>query len=356
MFKIYDRRNEFYQWDLNQKLIVDDITITQVHFCNKTNDCSLVCEVYELDGLRVVDVPNILLQYPKRINVYAYCSNYTKVEDVFRVIARTKPSDYIYTETEAKTFAALEARMANVEQNGVPQDVLNAAIGDYFNDNPIETGATAAQAAQIEENKKDIASMEKAAANYALKSELPSTEGLATEDYVDTAINNIELPSGGDKEWSLVFDKLYENVATIQDTIFDNDSLLNYEQLIFEFRMKDATADENITISTNTILGILIHYYDSFKPSAAYPSYFTQVHLRKVGERQANDMPTPQEHYAMTTYLSNGFELSSTAVGYRVPTKTGVNIATYRKNIMNEFRLGLSREVDEIGLKIYGCK
>lgn len=156
MFKIYDRRTSFYQWDLNQKLVVDSNTIKEVHFCNGTEECSLVCEVYDLEGLRVVDVPNVLLQSARRIYVYGYCENYTKVNADFAVVARTKPSDYIYTEVEVKTFAALEKRMEQVEQNGVPQEVLEAAINDYFVEHPFESGATEEEAAQIQANTKDI--------------------------------------------------------------------------------------------------------------------------------------------------------------------------------------------------------
>lgn len=45
MFKIYDGRETFYQWDINQKLIVDDDSITEVHFSNRTNSYSLVCDI-----------------------------------------------------------------------------------------------------------------------------------------------------------------------------------------------------------------------------------------------------------------------------------------------------------------------
>ena len=107
MFKILDGRDSFYQWDLDRKLIVEDETIKQVHFCNKTDDCSLVCQVYEEDGLRVVDVPNILLQTDWRINVYGYDVNYTKYNACFNVVKRTKPADYVYTETELYTVEAV---------------------------------------------------------------------------------------------------------------------------------------------------------------------------------------------------------------------------------------------------------
>lgn len=108
MIKIYDGRNEFYQWDLDRKLIVDDTTVTELHFCNKTSDCSLVVEVR--DG--VADVPNILLQTDWTINVYAYCGDcYTKEHTTFKVNRRSKPDDYIYTETEVKRWEALEKRV-----------------------------------------------------------------------------------------------------------------------------------------------------------------------------------------------------------------------------------------------------
>lgn len=156
MFKIYDRRTSFYQWDLNQKLVVDSNTINQVHFCNRTDDCSLVCEVYDLEGLRVVDVPNVLLQTASRIYVYGYCENYTKHEDSFVVVGRTKPTDYVYTETEVKSYEALEKRLEEIESVGVSQETINKGIEEYLKENPINGGASEEELAQIQANKNDI--------------------------------------------------------------------------------------------------------------------------------------------------------------------------------------------------------
>jgi hypothetical protein len=111
MFKIYDGRKHFYQWDSDRKLIVEDPLITEVHFCNRTDDCSLVCETYVEDGITLVNVPNILLQTDWRIHVYAVDSNYTKYNKYFEVISRTKPADYVYTETEVVTWNAFETRV-----------------------------------------------------------------------------------------------------------------------------------------------------------------------------------------------------------------------------------------------------
>lgn len=114
MFRIFDGRDSFFQWDLNRRLIVEDNSINEVHFCNKTDDSSLVCVVRTEDGLRVADVPNILLQTDWSIRAYAYCTDHTIVEKIFKVHSRTKPADYIYTETEIKNYDDLKARVDEI--------------------------------------------------------------------------------------------------------------------------------------------------------------------------------------------------------------------------------------------------
>lgn len=118
MFKIYDGRSHFYQWDIDRKLIVEDASISEVHFCNQTDNYSLVCKTYIEDGLNLVNVPNILLQNDWRINVYAYDSNYTKFSEQFDVIRRCKPEDYVYTETEILNYNTLSDRITKIEESG----------------------------------------------------------------------------------------------------------------------------------------------------------------------------------------------------------------------------------------------
>lgn len=156
MFKIYDGRDSFYQWDVDRKLIVDDATITQVHFCNRTDDCSLVCETYKEGELTLVNVPNILLQDFWRINVFAYDTNYTKFSACFNVIKRSKPEDYIYTETEVLCYNTLSKRIENLEEN------IGAVVEEYMENNPPQIDMT----------------------------------GIATEEYVQAAIEEIELTPG----------------------------------------------------------------------------------------------------------------------------------------------------------------
>lgn len=116
MLKILDGRSEFYQWDLNQKLIVSNPDVIEVHYCNQTDNCSLVCVVYEEDGQRLVDVPNILFHDALPIRAYAYTECCTKGSLVFTVKPRSKPADYAYTETEVRTWEKLDARITDLER------------------------------------------------------------------------------------------------------------------------------------------------------------------------------------------------------------------------------------------------
>ena len=121
MFKLLDGREHLWQWDLDRQIAVSDSTVTEVHFCNKTDDCSLVVEV--VDG--IANIPNILLQQPFDIRVYAYCDCYTKVEATFKVKARTKPSDYVYTETETLQYSTLGNRIDELQEQVEALDVSN---------------------------------------------------------------------------------------------------------------------------------------------------------------------------------------------------------------------------------------
>lgn len=158
MFELKDGRKKLYQWDIDRQIKINDPTINQLHFCNRSDDCSLVVDVIEIDGERLANVPNILLQQPWNIRVYGYDSKFTKYENIFKVCGRSKPSDYIYSETEVKTFEQLEKRIDELIENGIEVDLSDYATLDYV-DNCI--------------------------ANLDLS-------GLATKDYVDEMLGVIE--------------------------------------------------------------------------------------------------------------------------------------------------------------------
>ena len=76
----------------------------------------------------------------------------------------------------------------------VSEEQVAEAVAAYFEENPLQSGATEEQAEQIERNRLDIVALAKAVGDieipevdlsgYARKSELPSVEGLASESFV----------------------------------------------------------------------------------------------------------------------------------------------------------------------------
>lgn len=133
MFKIADGRESFYQWDLDRQVIVEDKSIVEVHFCNRTDDCSLVVEV--VDGL--ANVPNILLQSSFDIRVFGYDGKATLHDKKFKVNARTKPADYTYKETEIKSYEYLENKIREIEEQGWSDEIVEKSVTEYMYANPL---------------------------------------------------------------------------------------------------------------------------------------------------------------------------------------------------------------------------
>ena len=145
LFKIKDGRPAFWQWDQGRQLLVGDEICTEVHFCNGTSDGSLKREIYELDGERVVNVPDVILQTARSFSVYGYVKDesggYTKCAVRFSVHPQTKPADYIYTEDEVKTWDDLDERIQALEQGGtggVTEEQIVDVVQDYMAENPVE--------------------------------------------------------------------------------------------------------------------------------------------------------------------------------------------------------------------------
>lgn len=118
--RLFDGRSEFYQYDLNQKLICDECAVgEEIHFSNRFFSSAAVCVTYELDGQVVVDVPNVYLLSYGELTAYRVCCDGDQTSTAncctFNVVARKKPSDYVYTETEVKSYEALEARIERLE-------------------------------------------------------------------------------------------------------------------------------------------------------------------------------------------------------------------------------------------------
>ena len=207
MFKIYDGRDKFYQWDLDRKLIVEDASITEVHFCNRTEECALPVATYKEDGKTLVNVPNILLQDSWRINVYAYDDKYTKHAERFDVVARSKPDDYVYTETEIKSWEELAERVEQIEQNGISDAAVEQAVEKYLEENDINVDLTGYateqyvqdEIAKIPETDLTGYATEKFVQDEIAKIDIPETDlsDYATKKYVDDAVKDVDVDLTG---------------------------------------------------------------------------------------------------------------------------------------------------------------
>ena len=128
IFKIYDGRTNFWQWDTKQKLIVLDDRITEVRFSNRNMEHSKRRIVYtDNNGDRICNVPDILLQLPKNLVAYACIKqddgSVSTIKSVkFAVVKQPIPSDYI-----CEQDAAIEAILDRLEK-----------LEDFIKD--IETG------------------------------------------------------------------------------------------------------------------------------------------------------------------------------------------------------------------------
>lgn len=210
MFTLLDGRECFYQWDSDVQIVVSDPTVSEVHFCNRTDDCSLVVEVKD----KLVNVPNILLQSDFPIRVYAFCDTYTKIERIFKVCKRSRPADYLYTETEVLNYDSLCKRMDKIEAaQGVDLDdyYTKTDVDNKLEDLEVDVDLTGYATEKWVEDKKYLTDLPDHEHKQYL-TELPShthdqylTEhqdltDYATKKYVDDQIADIDIPTGGSGE------------------------------------------------------------------------------------------------------------------------------------------------------------
>ncbi|MBP3918289.1 MAG: hypothetical protein J6I50_03870 [Clostridia bacterium] len=107
-----------YQWDTGRKLKIkweNQKDIGEVHFSTVYLTQALVVKPYAEGEELFVNIPNILLQKSCKITVYMVVllenGEQTICSNTFCVIARKRPADYVYTESEVMTWTTLEAKI-----------------------------------------------------------------------------------------------------------------------------------------------------------------------------------------------------------------------------------------------------
>jgi hypothetical protein len=137
MLKLENGTNSFYQWDLDQRFIVTEIEgPATIHFWQEGLEHALEVDPYDEGGQTMAEVPNILLQKASPVTAYIYRKDigaYTSYKRVFQVFEREKPAGYVYTETEARTWDALDERIKTLEENGTGG--ADITVDDHLDNN-----------------------------------------------------------------------------------------------------------------------------------------------------------------------------------------------------------------------------
>ena len=111
-----------YQWDINRQLLIDSADLGSdfvIHCCYTEDANALVVEPKTVGDKVLVNIPNILLQRFGSLRVYVVTEGDTVYDATFYVMARPKPDDYVYTETEVLSYVSLSKRMDEFEKNGL---------------------------------------------------------------------------------------------------------------------------------------------------------------------------------------------------------------------------------------------
>ena len=128
MIKLADGRGSLFQWDTGRQVESD---AEQVHFSNHHYGTSIDVDVQNGKAT----IPNQLLTSATPIKAWAWVTDsngeYTKEEQIFIVAKRNKPSDYVYTPTEIKTWQDLQNQIGDLNNlTTAHKDNLVDAIND----------------------------------------------------------------------------------------------------------------------------------------------------------------------------------------------------------------------------------
>lgn len=124
-----DKEGRLTQWDKDRKVIVTGFEGgAEVHFASPGDDHGAYA-VELMDGEAAV--PNILLTMAGVINVYVYPADRTVFAATLPVMAREKPDDYIYTETEILSYKTLDEKIGDLAKlTTAAKENLVAAINE----------------------------------------------------------------------------------------------------------------------------------------------------------------------------------------------------------------------------------
>ena len=155
-----DGRTELWQWDTGRKIVVDDKSVSEVHYSKYSSTQAITREV--INGK--AEIPNFLLQDTHAVTVYAYSGSIengcTVAEKTFNVAKKPKPANYVETEEDKAILAKLKEEIGDLSElqteakNNLVSAINEAAASGGSTDAVLYTAQTLtnAQKKQAREN------------------------------------------------------------------------------------------------------------------------------------------------------------------------------------------------------------
>lgn len=333
---IYDGRESFYQWDLNQKITSNTFAVgDKIHFFNMRQSNALVVKAYELDGKVVADVPNILLQNALALKVWRYeygdNSAQTIEEQIFNVEQRAQPYDYFYTETELYELRKDVARAVE-DADTAEQDRELAESGRKTAELDRETNETARATAENERVTAETAraNAETLRANAESNRATAETKRVSSEQsrvVAEATRQSAELErQSAETLRQTTFEQSYNNVSNALKGSASGEVVRVDDVSPIEHTIKAKVSGKNLfnqavlNMSTNSLFGITITYLNDedcllINGTATNTNDFCSTHLYLLAEQNAKytittkyvsgEVTVPSDRHAVAFFASS---------------------------------------------------
>lgn len=136
LLKIYDGRTSFWQWDRGQQLVILSDSVTDVHLSHKGVKSSKKLDIKIENNMRVCDIPDVFLQVPKNLVVYAVQSQ-PEVENTItsvEIAVRLRPQPDGYISVHDNEYVSINARIDHIEKKFAEGVVTEDDVNQYIED------------------------------------------------------------------------------------------------------------------------------------------------------------------------------------------------------------------------------
>ncbi len=246
-----DTINRFYQWDIDQKIVIDlngcDERYLQnppeVHFSNSSRKEALVVRsTVKAGDIIIADIPNILLQEPYPLLVYVYLtdaddssSQKTILYSEIPVRKRAKPSDYLYVEN----ITRITAEMIKKEIESSTETARTNAI-NKINNVKTESIATVTDTRDTAVN-----------TITQTKTNAVSTVDEAKEDFITTGNGLVNTATKIKNNTQKTYDDAVSVANKTQQTIETNINTLITKNGVYLKTVNDGSGNANLAILVN---------------------------------------------------------------------------------------------------------